>query len=201
MLRRCLVLLTMLSARPVAAAPSAPCDPQALGDAAVTARSNIVAAVDGAGALAAWKKVLGEGGAVAWSATEYNVDALSSFVLAFDAASLRLYRAGALESRLDDAMAGCIDRGVELEAVIPWQDVREIEAGNWVVWFKFRTPVEIRSDRGKRKRRRAEGLLLRRRRRRTHVLLQRAAGAASVLELRSRRVSHRESARHRCRPD
>jgi hypothetical protein len=49
-------------------------------------------------------------------------------------------------------MAGCVDSGIEPEAVIPWRDVREIEAGNWVVWFRFRTPVDIRSDRGKHKR-------------------------------------------------
>jgi hypothetical protein len=152
MLRRCLVLLTILYARPVAAAPSAACDPNALADAADTARSNIIAAVDGAGALAAWKQVIGHGGAIAWSVTEYHVDARSTFVLAFDAASLRVYRAGALQRGLDDAMAGCVDPRVEPEAIVPWSDVREIEAGNWVVWFKLRAPIEIRSDRGKHKR-------------------------------------------------
>ena len=154
MLRRCLVLLTFLAARSAVAAPLAQCDPAALGDAADTARSNIIAAVDGAGALDAWKAVLGRGGAVAWSVTEYNVDARSTFVLAFDRAALRIYRAGAFGDGidiLDRAMAGCVDPGVEPEAIVPWEDVREIEAGNWVVWFKLRKPVEIRSDRGKRR--------------------------------------------------
>ena len=36
--------------------------------------------------------------------------------------------------------------------MIPWRDVREIEAGNWVLWFRLREPVTIRSDRGQRKR-------------------------------------------------
>ena len=151
MLRRCLVLLTLLTARSAGAAPAVPCDPAALGEAADTARSNIIAAVDGAGALDAWRHVIDRGGAIAWSVTEYNVDAHSTFVLAFDRTALRVYRAGSVGSGLDRAMAGCVDAGVPPEAVIPWQDVREIEAGNWVVWFKLRKPVEIRSDRGKRR--------------------------------------------------
>jgi hypothetical protein len=155
MLRRCFVLLTFLAAPGALAVPSAGaaplahCDPAALEDAADTARSNIIAAVDGAGALEAWRDVLGQGGAIAWSVTEYNVDARSTFVLTFDRAALRVYRAGAFGDGLEAAMAGCVDPGVEPEAVVPWEDVREIEAGNWVVWFKLRKPVEIRSDRGK----------------------------------------------------
>ena len=149
MLRRGLVLIALFAARSVAAAPLARCDPAALADAADTARSNIIAAVDGAGALAAWNEVFDHGGATAWSVTEYNVDAHSSFVLAFDRAALRVYRAGALGASLDRALAGCIDPAIEPEAIIPWENVKEIEAGNWVVWFKLRQPVEIRSDRGK----------------------------------------------------
>ena len=48
-------------------------------------------------------------------------------------------------------MDGCIDRSIAPEAIIPWDNVREIEAGNWVLWFKLREPVVIASDRGKRK--------------------------------------------------
>ena len=150
MLRRCLVLLTLLAARSTGATPVAQCDPAALGDAADTARSNIIAAVDGAEALDAWKHVIAHGGAIAWSVTEYNVDARSTFVLTFDRTALRVYRAGTFGADLDRSMTGCVDPGVEPEAVVLWQDVREIEAGNWVVWFKLRKPVEIRSDRGKR---------------------------------------------------
>jgi hypothetical protein len=157
MFRRCFALLTFLVARAALAVPSAgaaplaQCDSMALGEAADTARSNIIAAVDGAGALEAWRDVLGSGGAIAWSVTEYNVDARSTFVLAFDRAALRVYRAGAFGDGVEAAMTGCVDPDVEPEAVIPWDDVREIEAGNWVVWFKLRKPVEIRSDRGKRR--------------------------------------------------
>ena len=46
----------------------------------------------------------------------------------------------------------CIDDAIRPEAVVPWSGVREIEAGNWVVWFRFRDPVQIASDRGRRKR-------------------------------------------------
>ncbi len=151
MVRRCLVLLTMLAARSAGAGPVVQCDPAAFEEAADTARSNIIAAVDGAEALAKWKSVIGRGGAIAWSVTEYNVDARSTFVLTFDSTALRVYRAGAFGGGLDRAMAGCVDPGVEPEAVVLWQDVREIEAGNWVVSFKLRKPVEIRSDRGKRR--------------------------------------------------
>jgi hypothetical protein len=149
MLRRLLVVLALGVARSVSAAPGIPCDPSVIGDAAETARSNITAGIDGADALRAWQHVIDNGGVVAWSVTEYNVDARSTFVLAFDRAGLRVYRAGALDGSLDRAMAGCIDSSVEPEAVVAWQDVKEIEAGNWVVWFRLRRAVEIRSDRGK----------------------------------------------------
>lgn len=150
-MRRTLVVLTLaILARGVPAAAQ-PCDERLLRDPAETARFNIVAAVDGAEAIRAWRDVLGHGGAVAWNVTEYNVDARSTFVFAFDRDALRVYRAGAFGASTDAAMRGCIDPGVAPEAIVPWRDVREIEAGNWVVWFRFRTPVEVRSDRGKRK--------------------------------------------------
>jgi hypothetical protein len=136
----------------VAAAQPAVCDPGSLRDAAQTARFNIIAAVDGAGALEAWRRVLGNGGAVGWAVTEYNVDPRSVFVFAFHPDALRVYRAGAFGPTTDPAMDGCIDPAILPEAVIPWRNVREIEAGNWVLWFRLREPVEIRSDRGKRKR-------------------------------------------------
>jgi len=145
------VAAAIVSVSTVASAQSRPCDTSALADAADAARDNIVAAVDGAGALDAWRTVLEAGGAVGWPVTEYNVDARSTFVLAFDRLAIRVYRAGAFGASTDAAMDGCIDPGVMPEAVIPWSDVREIEAGNWVLWFKLRTPVVIGSDRGKRK--------------------------------------------------
>ena len=127
------------------------CNPVALADAAATARDNIVAGVDGAGAIQAWRTVLDAGGAVGWQVTEYNVDARSTFVLAFDRHALRIYRASAFGLSTDSAMGGCIDPGVVPEAVVSWDNVREIEAGNWVLWFKLRSPITVGSDRGKRK--------------------------------------------------
>lgn len=150
MLRTPIVLTALMLAGGVSATAQ-PCDEQLLRDLAETARFNIIAAVDGAEAIRAWRQVLGHGGAVAWNATEYNVDARSTFVVTFDREALRVYRAGAFGATTDGAMRGCIDPAIAPEAMIPWTSVREIEAGNWVVWFRFREPVEIRSDRGKRK--------------------------------------------------
>lgn len=138
-------------ALPAAAQPRV-CNPAALRPHAETARFNIIAATDGAGAIEAWRTVLGNGGAVAWTVTEYNVDARSTFVFAFDAQALRVYRQGAFGGSTARAEAGCVDPAIVPEAVIPWENVREIEAGNWVTWFRLRTPVEIGSDRGKHKR-------------------------------------------------
>src|SRR5262249_9992637 len=97
MVRRLVLVIALAAARSVSAAPAVSCDPSAIGDAADTARSNIIAAIDGAGALRAWQQVIDNGGAVVWSVTEYNVDARSTFVLAFDRTALRVYRAGALD--------------------------------------------------------------------------------------------------------
>jgi hypothetical protein len=150
-IRLAVVLLGLVRAAEAAAQPAA-CDAVALGPFAETARSNIIRAVDGVAAIEAWRTVLDRGGSVGWSATEYDVDARSVFVFAFDREALRVYRAGAFGPNTDDAMHGCIDPAVRPEASIPWHDVREIEAGNWVLWFRLRQPVEISSDRGKRKR-------------------------------------------------
>ncbi len=149
--QRVVLTLAFAGLAGVASGQSAPCDPTSLGDVAETARFNIIAARDGAGALDAWRKVLDSGGAVGWAVTEYNVDARSTFVFAFDRAALRVYRAGAFGATTDTAMDGCIDPSIVPEAVIPWQKVREIKAGNWVLWFTLREPVVIGSDRGKRK--------------------------------------------------
>lgn len=149
---RCRLALVVLLAIPAASADaqSVRCDPTALRDPADTVRSHIIAGVDGAAALDAWRQVVDNGGAIAWTVTEYNVDARSTFVFAFDRDALRVYRAGALGSTTDRAMDGCIDSAIAPEAVIPWRNIREIEAGNWVLSFRLREPVEIRSDRGKR---------------------------------------------------
>ena len=72
-------------------------------------------------------------------------------MFAFDRSALRVYRAGAFGATTDPAMSGCVDPSIVPEAVIPWHNVREIKAGNWVLWFTLREPVVIASDRGKRK--------------------------------------------------
>ena len=151
MFRSRLALALLLSAHAATAAiaqPAVSCDEAALRDTADTARSNIIAGTDGEAAIEAWLQVLGSGGAIGWTVTEYNVDPRSTFVFAFDREALRVYRASAFGESVERATGGCIDSSIPPEAVIPWRDVREIEAGNWVLWFRLREPVTIRSDRG-----------------------------------------------------
>ena len=109
---RVVAVLVVSSLAGVATAQSAPCDSGALRDVADTARVNIIDAVDGAATLDAWRTVLDSGGAIGWAVTEYNVDARSSFVFAFDRSSLRVYRAGAFGASTDAAMAGA--------STLPW---------------------------------------------------------------------------------
>ena len=120
-------------------------------------------------AVEAWAKALEAGLAVVWTATLYDVDARTYFVMAFDRRELRVYTfealVGPVERRFGGipefpgpdregfwrGMAGCIDAGVVPEARVPWSDVREIKAGNWVLWFKLARPVRIASDRKRKK--------------------------------------------------
>lgn len=122
-------------------------------------------------AEAAWLRALDGGGAVVWSATLYDVDARTYFFMAFNRDALRVYRMDTLaggpvkrgfygipefpaasNDRFYEAAAGCIDPARKPEAVVPWSQVREIKAGNWVLWFKLTQPITISSDRtGKRK--------------------------------------------------
>lgn len=132
------------------------------------ARQHLIAGADAALTDAAWRTVLDNGGAVVWTATLYDVDAKSFFLVAFDRRALRVYRygelAGSYETRLgvpqlvgEDrerfwrALGGCVDPRATPEATVPWHDVHEIRSGNWVHYFKFRTRISIASDRGKRK--------------------------------------------------
>lgn len=126
----------VLAFAPAAAAQPADCGDRVLSAAAEDGVSNVAAGLDGDAARKAWTRVLDCGAAIAWPATLYSVDARSTFVFAFDRTALSVYRT----------------RSDRLEAVIPWSNIREIEAGNWVIWFRLKTPVEITSDRGKRKR-------------------------------------------------
>ena len=132
----------------------------------ILARQYVVIGEDASRAQDEWRTTLDHGGAVVWTATLYDVDVKSYFVLAFDRASLRVYRFGELagsftthlgmpqfpggdRERLWRAWGGCLDAAAQPEAVIPWSDVREIKAGNWVLYFKLTHKVRIASDRGK----------------------------------------------------
>ena len=134
----------------------------------VLARQYVVIGEDADLAQREWRAVFDNGGAVVWTATLYDVDARSFFVMAFDRQALRVYRFGELagpfetrmgvpqipgadRERLWRAWGGCIDPAAVPEAVIPWNDVREIKAGNWVLYFKLTHKVHVTSDRGKRK--------------------------------------------------
>jgi len=135
---------------------------------ALLARQYVVIGEDASRADEAWRTVLDNGGAVVWTATLYDVDAKSYFLMAFDRDALRVYRYGELagpyarhlgmpqfvgedRERFWRAMGGCIDPAARPEAIVPWADVREIKAGNWVLYFKLTRPVTITSDRGKKK--------------------------------------------------
>jgi hypothetical protein len=98
------------------------------------------------------------------------VDARTYFLLAFDRAGIRIYRfdqvAGPVKRGFGGipqfpgpehptfwaAAAGCVPTSIAPEAEAPWSTVREIKAGNWVLWFKLTRPIAVASDRnGKRK--------------------------------------------------
>jgi hypothetical protein len=111
------------------------CDPVQVQKAADLGRDNLVAAVGADEARRSWTRVLDCGGVIAWPATLYSVDARSTFVFTFARDAIRVHRA---ESAVP-------------EAVVPWSNVREMESGNWVIWFRLAKPVEIGSDRGKHK--------------------------------------------------
>jgi len=132
----------------------------------VLARQYVVIGEDAARAQREWRTVFDNGGAVVWTATLYDVDTRSYFVVAFDRQALRIYRfgevaggfdthlgvpqfPGADRERLWRAWGGCIDADAVPEAVIPWSDIREIKAGNWVLYFKLTHKLRVSSDRGK----------------------------------------------------
>ena len=133
------------------------------------ARQYLIAGVDAKQAHEAWRRVLDGGGAVVWTATLFDVDDRAYFVAAFDRQGIRVYRLGQLAGAIrmefgvpalpgpdhEDfwrALGGCFPASLPPEATIRWSAVREIEAGNFVLWFELDTPVTLSSDRGKRKR-------------------------------------------------
>jgi hypothetical protein len=141
-------------------------DPRNLLAHGILARQYVVIGEDAARAENEWRATLDHGGAIVWTATLYDVDAKSYFVMAFDREALRVYRFGELAGRFETrlgvpqfpggdrerlwrAWGGCIDAAAQPEAVVPWTDVREIKAGNWVLYFKLNHRIRVASDRGK----------------------------------------------------
>jgi hypothetical protein len=131
------------------------------------ARQLVILGEDGARARAEIASLFAAGGALAWTATLYDVDAKSFFVMGFNRAGITVFRFGeaapAFTTRLGvpefpgpdaktlwRAWGGCFD-GLTAEAFVPWRNVREIAAGNFVIWFRFDTPVTVTSDNRKRK--------------------------------------------------
>ncbi len=119
-------------------------------------------------AIDAWTRVAAEGGVVVWTATLYDVDYKSYFLMAFGRDALRIYRMGQFTGPIDrrlgyaqfpqptelafyDATAGCPGSSVSPMLTIPWSSVNELRSGNWVLWFKLANPVTLTSDRGKKK--------------------------------------------------
>jgi len=131
------------------------------------ARQLVILGEDGARARAEIKTLFANGGALAWTATLYDVDAKSFFVMAFDREGIRVFRFGEAAPNFTKhlgvpefpgpeakalwrAWGGCFD-GLRAEAFVPWKDVYEIAAGNYVIWFRFNTPVPVTADSRKKK--------------------------------------------------
>src|SRR5687767_7104515 len=131
------------------------------------ARQLVILGEQGDRARAEIRTLFANGGALAWTATLHDVDARAFFVMAFDRAGIRVFRFGEAapnftkhlgvpefpgpeSHKLWRAWGGCLD-GLREEAFVPWSDVREIAAGNFVIWFRFDTPVTVTSDNRKRK--------------------------------------------------
>jgi hypothetical protein len=119
-------------------------------------------------AVAAWTRVTENGGVVVWTATLYDVDYKSYFLMSFGRDAVRIYRMGQFTEPIDrrlgyakfpeptevafyEATGGCPSPSVAPMATIPWGDVKELRSGNWVLWFKLAKPITIASDRGRRK--------------------------------------------------
>ena len=119
-------------------------------------------------AIDSWSRVVNEGGVVVWTATLYDVDYKSYFLMSFGRDAVRIYRMGQFTGPIDrklgyakfpeptevafyEATAGCPNPSIAPVATIPWSDVKELRSGNWVLWFKLARPVTIVSDRDNKK--------------------------------------------------
>ena len=142
-------------------------DPRNMMAQSILARQHTIAGWDRA-AIDAWSRVVENGGVVVWTATLYDVDTKSYFLMSFGRDAVRIYRMGQFTGPIDrrlgqakfpqpgerafyEATAGCPDPTVTPVATIPWSNVTELRSGNWVLWFKLAKPVTIVSDREKKK--------------------------------------------------
>ena len=142
-------------------------DPRNLLAHSILARQYVVEAIDAQKAEDAWKTTIDSGGAVVWTATLYDVDPRSFFVLAMDPHGLRIYRFGQLGSELrthygvpefpapdqEDfwrALGGCLPPNLSPQVKIPWSEVREIEVTG-TLRFRLAGKADIESDRGNRR--------------------------------------------------
>ncbi|MEW6321853.1 MAG: hypothetical protein AB1635_12315 [Acidobacteriota bacterium] len=143
-------------------------DPRNLLARSQVARQLVIDGLDGGRARDEIRRVFDAGGAVVWTATLYDVDARDYFLVAFTAHGVAVYRFGEAvgavvrgaggvpefpgpeASAFWRAWGGCLD-ALRPEAEIPWDDVYEMAAGNYVVDVKFRTPVSVAGDRGRRR--------------------------------------------------
>jgi hypothetical protein len=131
------------------------------------ARQLVILGEDDRRTRAEVKKLFAGGGSLAWTATLYDVDARAFFVMAFNRDGITVFRFGEAAPNFPKhlgvpkfpgpeaaglwrAWGGCFDN-LRAEAFVPWADVREIDAGNYVIWFRFNTPVTITSDNRNRK--------------------------------------------------
>lgn len=116
-------------------------------------------------AEAAWDVVMRAGAPVVWMSTFYDVDGRDWFFFAADRKGIRVYQwsqvarreergfggilkyPGPEDERFWRAGGGCFEPELVPHAEVSWADVREIKAGNWVLWFKLTKPVRLTSDR------------------------------------------------------
>jgi hypothetical protein len=142
-------------------------DPRNLMAHSILARQYTILGWDRA-AIDAWSRVVTDGGVVVWTATLYDADYKSYFLMSFGRDAVRIYRMGQFTGPIDrtlgyakfpepteiafyEAAAGCPSASVAPVATIRWSEVKELRSGNWVLWFKLSKPVMIVSDRDKKK--------------------------------------------------
>ena len=143
-------------------------DPRNLLAHSILARQYVVEAIDAQKAEEAWKTTIDNGGSVVWTATLYDVDPRSFFVVAMNPRGMRIYRFGQLGSEIRThygvpefpepdqaafwrALGGCLPPTDAPQVEIPWPEVREIEVTDYTLRFRLAGKVAIESDRGNRR--------------------------------------------------